>query len=208
MATKPWDSRLARLLVLPLRTTGVHPNHITTAGLLVGLAGAALYATGGRTASDWGAALYVLSAVLDHADGELARLTGKTSAGGHRYDRVADLVVKLALFLGMGAGLRYGPLGSWSVLAGVLAGVSFVIIFTLRGEMARRQDPRGLQQPSAAGFELEDTLYVIAPLTWLGGLGPFVIAAGVGAPVFALWVARQYRHSRAPAIVAPARSAP
>lgn len=208
MATKPWDSRLAHLLVLPLRNTGVRPNHVTTAGLVVGLAAAALYATGARAAADWGAALFVVSAVLDHADGELARLTGKTSAAGHRYDRVADLIVKLVLFLGMGAGLRHGPFGGWTLLAGAAAGVSFIAIFTMRGEMERRQGPAAVVQPRAAGFELEDILYVIAPLTWMGGLGPFVIAAGVGAPLFALRVARQYRSARAPALAARAPSSP
>ena len=32
-----------------------------------------------------------------------------------------------------------------------------------------------------------------APVTWLGLLPPFVLAASIGAPVFALWVARGFR---------------
>jgi archaetidylinositol phosphate synthase len=141
----------------------------------------------------WAAAVYVTALVLDHADGELARLTHRTSAFGHAYDRVADLAVKIAVFAGMGLGLRGGPLGDWALIAGVAAGVAFVTIFMLRSEIARRRGDAALAQPHVAGFELEDILYVVAPVTWLGWLGPFVLVAGVGAPVFALWIAREYR---------------
>jgi archaetidylinositol phosphate synthase len=196
---KPWDSRLARLLILPLRTTRVHPNHITTVGLITGLAAAGCYARGVADTADMGGVLFLLSAILDHADGELARLTAKVSAFGHAYDRAADLTVKLSLFTAMGVGLRHGPLGGWAVLAGFAAGVALITIFTLRGALAQRQGPSALAQPSFAGFEIEDILYLIAPVTWLGGLGPFVLAAGIGAPIFALWVVHQYLRAGRPA---------
>ena len=192
MATKPWDSRLAYWLVSPLRTTRVHPNHLTTLGLAVGLAAASLFATGRPASMDWGAAAFVVSAIIDHADGELARMTGKTSTFGHAYDRTADLIVKLSMFLGMGCGVRaqHGWLG---VAAGMAGGVALVAIFLMRSALVRRQGPSALVQPAAGGFEIEDILYVIAPVTWLGWLGPFVLAVGVGAPLFALWVATGFR---------------
>src|SRR5262249_41411382 len=199
VATKPWDSRLARLMVLPLRRTRVHPNHITTAGMVTGLAAAACYASGVPAGANVGGGLFWLSALLDHADGELARMTGKTSDFGHAYDRAADLAVKLTMFTGMGLGLRHGPLGGWAVAAGFSAGVALIVIFTLRSAMARREGPSALVQPAFGGFEIEDILYVIAPITWLGVLQQFVLAAGLGAPLFAVWVARRYvltRHLR------------
>lgn len=186
-STKPWDARLANLLVRPLRRTAVHPNHVTTVNFAIGLCAAAAYA-GSRP--HLGAALYVASAILDHADGELARMTGKTSAFGAAYDRGSDLVVKIALFAGMGLGFRHGALGGWAILAGLTAGVAFVTIFLLRSELARR-DRSAIEQPAAGGFEIEDVLYAIAPLSWTGLLLPFVLAAAVGAPLFALWTARQ-----------------
>ena len=193
--TKPWDSRLANLLVRPLRRTRVHPNHVTTVNFAIGLLAAACYA-GGRP--NVGAGLYVASAVLDHADGELARMTGKTSAFGAVYDRVTDLVVKIALFAGMGFGFRHGALGGWAIVAGLTAGVAFVTIFLLRSELARRDPKAATTQPAAGGFEIEDILYVIAPLTWIGVLQPFVVATALGAPVFALWTARQLWTSASP----------
>jgi hypothetical protein len=56
-----------------------------------------------------------------------------------------------------------------------------------------------VEQPAVGGFELEDVLDLIAPLTWLGGLEPFIVAAGIGAPLYALWTARSYRLATAPA---------
>jgi phosphatidylglycerophosphate synthase len=192
VATKPWDSRLAYWLVSPLRDTRVHPNHLTTLGLAVGVAAASLFATGRSSSMHWGAAMFVVSAIIDHADGELARMTGKTSAFGHAYDRTADLIVKLSMFLGMGIGVRsqYGPLG---VAAGAAGGAALVAIFLMRSALARRQGPSALVQPAAGGFEIEDILYVIAPVTWTGWLGPFVLAVGIGAPLFALWIATGFR---------------
>jgi phosphatidylglycerophosphate synthase len=189
MATKPWDSRLAHALILPLRGTRVHPNAVTTGALLTGVGAAALYAVGTPAAADAGAACWVLASILDHADGELARLTGKVSEFGHRYDRAADLIVKLSLFAGMGASLRHGPLQQWALPLGLLGGASLLGIFLLRGEMARRSGAGAFKQPVAGGFELEDILYVIAPLTWLGWLGPFLVATAIGTPLFALWCA-------------------
>lgn len=199
MEVKPWDSRLAGWMVRPLHHTGVTPNHVTTASLLVGLAGAGSYALGSTAAANAGGLLYCLSAFLDHADGELARATGQTSEFGHAYDRAADLIVKISLFTGMGFGLRGGALGHWSALLGLIAGVSLVAIFLLRNQLVRRRGKGALTQPGAGGFEIEDILYAVAPITWVGWLQPFLIAAAIGAPLFALWTALQVRSASADA---------
>jgi archaetidylinositol phosphate synthase len=188
MATKPWDARLAHALVRPLAGTRVTPNHVTTLGLLVGLTAAALYAHGGAAASV-GGALYCLFALIDHADGELARMTNRCSARGQLYDRTVDLIVKIAVFSGMGTGLRHGPLGWWGPALGLVAGVAFVSIFMLRSATVRRIGPPGLEQLTAGPFEIEDILYVIAPATWLGWLQPFLLATAVGASLFACYCA-------------------
>jgi phosphatidylglycerophosphate synthase len=191
---KPWDARLAALVVRPLAGTRVHPNHLTMLALLTGLAAAALYGTGDRLAANWGAALYVLANLLDHADGELARLAGKASVAGGFFDRLADLAVRVSLFMGLGLGLRAGPLGPWAIVAGVAAAAALVATFALRTERARQGVAGALDQPSAGGFDLGDVLYLVAPLTWLGVLDPFLVAAGIGIPVFCAWTA--YRRPR------------
>lgn len=185
--TKPWDSRIAAMLVRPFHGTRVHPNHLTTVGLVIGLLGAALYARGGGWA-DLGGVLLVATMIIDHGDGELARATGKTSSFGHTYDRIVDLVVKLGTFVGMGIGLRSGWLGAWAPVFGASTGIALLVIFNSRSALARRRSAaEAFHQASFAGFEIEDILYLIAPLTWLGVLPWFLVAAGIGAPAFAAW---------------------
>jgi archaetidylinositol phosphate synthase len=194
---KPWDSRVASWLVRPLRDTWVHPNHLTTLSLVTGFSAGALYATGDATAAAWGGALYVLSALLDPADGELARLTEKTTPFGGESDRLSDLVARVALFLGVGLNLRTGPLGGWAVVCGIAGATSLVVAFSLRSDMARHGVSGSLDQPSAAGFDLNDALYLVAPLTWFGWLAPFVVGVGLGTPLFCLATARMRRRALA-----------
>ena len=75
----PYDQRLAALRVRPLAHTPVTPNHVTTASLLLGLAAAALFAWGDGAAPHWAAGLVIAARFIDHMDGELARMSGRTS---------------------------------------------------------------------------------------------------------------------------------
>src|ERR1700753_1604584 len=89
-AQRPWDARLARRLVTPLKDSRATPNHLTTVRLAVGLAAAAAFLPGTYRWMNIGALLMVLSNFLDHTDGELARISGKTSRIGHIYDLASD----------------------------------------------------------------------------------------------------------------------
>jgi phosphatidylglycerophosphate synthase len=188
----PWDQRLAHALLQPLLATRITPNQITTLSLAVGWLAAWLYAQGGA-AIHLGAVCFVLSFWLDHADGELARMTGRTSSFGHYYDLAAGGVVLIALFVGIGVGLRDGALGTWSVGLGGAAGLATAATFILRMELERRAGKAATRQPNLLGFELEDVMYLLGPITWLGLLQPFLVVAGLGTPLFALLVLWQCR---------------
>src|ERR1700712_82059 len=110
-AQRPWDARLARWLVTPLKDSLATPNHLTTIRLAVGLTAAAAFVPGTYGWTNIGALLMVLSNFLDHTDGELARISGKNSRVGHIYDLASDAVVTVLLFLaiGIGVGTRVGP---------------------------------------------------------------------------------------------------
>ncbi|MDQ2694334.1 MAG: CDP-alcohol phosphatidyltransferase family protein [Pseudomonadota bacterium] len=190
MSQNTWTHRLARRLVRPLVDTAVTPNHLTTLRLLTGLGAVALFALGSRGGEVWGGVLFVLSAFLDRADGELARIGGRTSPGGHIYDLLCDALVTALLFVGIGIGLRHGPLGGWAVLLGMLAGGAVAFIFWL---LARLDDD---PFAGAGGFDPDDLLYLVGPLAWLGWLQPFLLAAGAGAPAFAAWAAWRHRPRR------------
>src|SRR5277367_3008929 len=97
-ASRPWDARLGRWLVTPLKDSWVTPNHLTTVRLVVGLAGALAFTPGTWGWTNLGALLVILSNFLDHTDGELARISGKTSRIGHLYDLASDALVTILLF--------------------------------------------------------------------------------------------------------------
>ena len=198
MSIAPWDHRLARLLVRPLASTPVHPNHLTAAGLILGLAAAVLFAQGDPGLANLAAALYMAAIFMDHTDGELARMTGKTSTFGHYFDHGAAVTNYVALFIGIGFGLGGGALGAWAMPMGLLAGISVGAIFAGRFYIEERFGHDVVKQESFAGFEIEDTLYIIGPVTWLGGLTPFLIAACIGAPLFLAVVIRQIRRAGKP----------
>ena len=190
----PYDQRLARVLVRPLAGTPLSPNHITAATLVLALAAAGLFARGDPAAAHWGAGLFVLARFLDHFDGELARLTGKTSRMGYYFDNVTGGVSYAALFAGIGIGLAGGALGSWALLLGAAGAVAALAALFLNLEINKQKELAGhgaskTGYPGFAGFELEDGIYLLAPLTWLGWLTPFFVAAGIGATVYCLWTA-------------------
>src|SRR6185437_16983899 len=112
---RPWDARLARRLITPLKDTWVTPNYLTTVRLCVGLAAAAAFLPGTYGWSNAAALLLVLSNFLDHTDGELARISGKTSRIGHLYDLASDAMVTILLFVAIGIGVAAHPVMQISV---------------------------------------------------------------------------------------------
>jgi archaetidylinositol phosphate synthase len=194
-AQRPWDARLARWLVTPLKDTRATPNHLTTVRLAVGLSAAAAFLPGTYGWTNIGALLLVLSNFLDHTDGELARISGKTSRIGHIYDLASDAVVTVLLFLaiGIGVGTHSGPLLQLPpAFLGLLAGSAIALIFYLRMRIEASAGKAGSQQGSIAGFETEDVLYLLPLVTLFGGLTNFLLAAAIGAPLFAAWVVIDY----------------
>ncbi len=192
MIKPPYDQRLARLLVRPLARTPITPNQITAVTLLLALGAAWLFALGDGRAANWGAGLFVVARFLDHFDGELARLTGMKSRFGYYFDYVAGGVSYAALFSGMGIGLSGGPLGGWALALGAAGAASAILSLFINLDIDKQMDLTDGETagyPGFAGFELEDGIYLIAPITWLGWLAPFFVLCGVGAAAYCLWSA-------------------
>jgi phosphatidylglycerophosphate synthase len=191
---RPWDARLARRLVAPLKNSWVTPNHLTSVRLVVGLVAAAAFLPGTYGWANVAALLLVLSNFLDHTDGELARISGKSTRFGHLYDLASDAVVTILLFVAMGVGAKRGlMLGVPSVALGAVAGVAIALIFWLRMRIEELGGKTASRQPSLGGFETEDVLYLLPLVTLCNAVAPFVLAAAVGAPLFAVWVVFDYR---------------
>jgi phosphatidylglycerophosphate synthase len=115
---------LAKRLALGLATTSVTPNQLSVAGgFCVILAGVCYALTGGLTGALAGFGLHLAWHVLDGADGDLARLTGKASPLGEAIDGIADYFSHIVLYCMVGWMLmgHFGP-AVWLAIVG--AGVS------------------------------------------------------------------------------------
>jgi phosphatidylglycerophosphate synthase len=196
---RPWDARLARRLVAPLQNTRITPNHLTTVRLGVGLAAAAAFLRGTYGWSNLAALFLILSNFLDHTDGELARISGKSSRIGHLYDLASDAAVTILLFIAIGAGVAARARVALPIsptLLGVIAGVAVASIFYLRMRIEDLVGKAANHQGSFGGFETEDVLYLLPLVTLSDALLPFLITAALCAPLFAVWVMIDYRRVR------------
>ena len=104
---------------------GVSANVVTIASIVLGLGAAAAVAVDGLAGALVGVVLYVVAVVLDHADGEIARLGFAESRSGELLDISGDTAVHTALVLAMGATAhRASGTGAW---LGVIAAVGVVL---------------------------------------------------------------------------------
>jgi len=87
------SGRLTRAIV----ASSVTPNQVTLASLLTGLLGAWLLGSEGVVSTLGGLVLFQLSVILDHVDGEVARLKLLFSPLGRWLDNVSDHLVDLSV---------------------------------------------------------------------------------------------------------------
>jgi archaetidylinositol phosphate synthase len=121
---------LAQPLVLALARLRVPPPLVVLASGAAGAAAAVELARGSWIAA---ALLVQLKTLLDNADGQLARLTGRTSALGRYLDSLVDLLVNAALFAALGYRTGQPALA----LAGFLA-VTVVLSLNFNAERLAR----------------------------------------------------------------------
>lgn len=90
---------LSSALVPGLRRLGVPPHAVVLANAATGLGAALVLARGELVAA---AALLQVKSLLDNADGQLARATGRVTLTGRYLDTIADFAVNAALFAALG----------------------------------------------------------------------------------------------------------
>ncbi|HWK35226.1 CDP-alcohol phosphatidyltransferase family protein [Sphingomonas sp.] len=186
--------RIVRPAVRLIAPTRITPNHITTLRLATGLAAAFCFARGTAGALAVGAAIFLLSLLLDRADGELARQTGRMSRAGHRYDLAADCIASVAAFVGLGIGL-IGSHGSAALWTGVVAGIGIGTLFAELNVINIAQ-VRGLDLSDGITVDPDDAMVLVPLLIWGGLAWPMTIAAAVITPVAALVLALLALRSR------------
>jgi len=82
-------------------STGFSPNFWTVVGLLFALASAVVYGMGIEFGLIIGGVLLLVSGFFDMVDGQVARITGKTSKKGSYLDSMFDKIAEVAIFLGL-----------------------------------------------------------------------------------------------------------
>jgi len=180
--------RCSRWITRGLVQTDLTPNQVSLASLAIGLA--AIWCFWGATPASAlaGVVLYALACIVDHSDGELARLTFQESAFGANLDWTIDTVVHAGLVLGIG--LTAG--GAVMVAIGVIgaAGVTLSALFA-------RYLPHEIEIGASVGGMLRnignrDLFYILlvgaAVLRWLAPslVGIAAVVVGVGSQAY--WV--------------------
>lgn len=177
---------LAARLACWLAPTRITPDMVSAAGALAIMLAALAYAQGGWP---WGVALglalHMGWHVLDGADGDLARMTGRASPHGELWDGICDYAGHIVLYLTLGtmAATLIGA-GAWALM--IAAGASRVVQ-AAHYEGARRQYSLAVYgtgwmasdaHPAAAGKRRHP---FVAYYLWLTGLivphGAALIAA-------------------------------
>jgi len=113
-------------IVAAVAATGIHPNVLTAAGLVVNFWAAVLFATGRfRTA----AAMIFLAGFLDMLDGQVARREKRVTAFGAFFDSTLDRYSDMALYMGLL--VYYAVIGrsSYVILAAVATAGSVMVSY-------------------------------------------------------------------------------
>ena len=111
---------LAFLFVKLIYRTGVTPNQLTFLSMVFGVLGGVSLALGTPGGLAAGALFFLLYNIVDCSDGQLARLNHSGTPLGRILDGVADYVVSLAAYLGIGigfAGASDRPVLMWVLTA-------------------------------------------------------------------------------------------
>jgi 2-aminoethylphosphonate dioxygenase len=189
-----WSHAAARTLVRPLVGTWVRPNHLTLLRLVTGVLACLLLARGGARAELWSGILWLLSAFLDRADGELARVGSMQSRGGHLFDYYTDVALNSAFFLAAGINLYNAGAGNWSIAAGIVA-CAAMLACCLMAEAYETEVASGERVWEGGwGFQPDDALYLLPLFVWLHWLAPILATAAVVTSVIAVIILAKYLH--------------
>jgi phosphatidylglycerophosphate synthase len=170
---------------------GIGPNPITLASGVVGLAAVGFVAHGAVAALLIGLVLYLAAVVLDHSDGEVARLTLTESALGEWLDIAVDTVVHTALMLALGiAAHRVAGMGLGTGVVAAVGVVASAIVGKLWPPAPPTARERGLLDPltSRDGFYAMLVIFIASRLLVPAWLPALMVIIAVGTHGY--WLAR------------------
>ncbi|MGI0057538.1 MAG: CDP-alcohol phosphatidyltransferase family protein [Nitrosarchaeum sp.] len=146
-------------------STGLSPNFWTLIGLVFALASALVYGLSLEFGLIIGGLLLLVSGFFDVIDGQVARVTGKTSQKGSYLDSMFDKIAEVAIFLGLLVGGYAEP---YLVL--------LAITLSLLVSYARaKSDALNIKLQGVGIGERAERLLVIAIIGIIGYIEPAVI---------------------------------
>jgi phosphatidylglycerophosphate synthase len=112
-----------------LARMGWSPNAVTLAFIACGVAAGVVIAFGGLVTAIVALVLVQLALLFDCSDGELARLTKRTSAGGIYLDRIGHYLCETAMLIGLGVRAQGAlTISGRYVTAGLAAAVLAILV--------------------------------------------------------------------------------
>ena len=180
--SSPWDQRIAVIISKPFIFFNVHPNIVTLIGILFGIFAFFFYTLGNLFYAKIASLFFFVAACFDHVDGQVARKLNKTSTFGHYLDHVGVCLSYIFLFIGLGIysdknfniGLSYGCASATCVF----------LIMSIRFYLERIKGGKAIEQSNILGFEHEDIIYIVIPVTFLNKIDVFLFYSFIGTPIF------------------------
>ncbi|MBI3318550.1 MAG: CDP-alcohol phosphatidyltransferase family protein [Candidatus Omnitrophica bacterium] len=133
---------------------GLTPHQTTLLSLGSGLLAVWNFLQGTGPGWVWGAVFFEASYVLDNCDGEIARLTGRSSGFGSWLDLLSDWTIHCLFFIALGQGLsRVDPEGVWGRLGGFASVGVFLTYATFLLEQIQQRGREALRHPDPPASE-------------------------------------------------------
>ncbi len=206
----PMIRHISGLVTPVLARTPLRANHITAVSLLIGLGAAWVLWRDGQSSSVPGAVLLFVYYVLDHCDGEIARLKNQTSEFGRQFDTFVDWIVHAAFFTALGIGhARLVGENVWmwlGVAAAVGCTINYALVLVLErfdsNKTEQQTDEAELRPNGATEWALfffreltrADFWFLVLALAVFDVLWVLLPAAAIGAQVY--WMALGFRRVR------------
>jgi phosphatidylglycerophosphate synthase len=190
--------RCSRWITRLLMGTTVTPNQISMLSLAFGSLAIWCFWRATPLSALWGVILYAVASIVDHADGEIARLTFQESRFGAHLDWAIDTIIHSGLVLGMAVTAG----GQLMLLGGLLSALGV----TLSALFARHLPPEVEVDANAGGLlkvlGSRDLVYALllsfVAFRWLvpSLLHPLAVVVAVGSQVYWIACLARIRQSR------------
>jgi phosphatidylglycerophosphate synthase len=197
--SRHFDRKISLAISRRLAATSVTPDMMTLVSVAIGVFGALFFVAGTRLFDILGALCFLLHSIVDGCDGELARLKFQESRRGGMLDYWGDNSVHEAVFTAIAIGWwrrshDIAPVAfGISAVVSSLASATFVYFRTMRrphdGPLflsVTNEPASGPLSRMADTLARRDFIYLAVALASIGAIHWFLIAAGIGSPLFLL----------------------